>query len=120
MGMFTDTSTNPSICTVPRPLPEKQVPGVGKPFYVGPSPSYPTSSGIWRREKSAQPGAEECHKRLENIADNPAGEDPAELGHISLPDRTPAKTHLFTNSCAEPIFLTRLFSKLRLKRRSNS
>jgi hypothetical protein len=41
MGMFTDASTNPSFCRVPRLLPEKEVSGVGKPFYVGPSPSCP-------------------------------------------------------------------------------
>jgi hypothetical protein len=51
-------------------------------------------------------GLQKCHKRLENIAANPDGEDPAVLGPISLPGRTPAKTRLFTNSCAEPIYPT--------------
>jgi hypothetical protein len=109
MGMFTDTSTNPSICRVPRPS-RGTSSRSGEAILCRVKAVLPHLFGIWRSEKSAHPGAEKCHKRLENIADNPAGEDAAVLGPISLPDRTPAKTHMFTNSCAEPDFTRSRFS----------
>jgi hypothetical protein len=67
MGMFTDASTNPSICGVPRPLPEKQVPGVGKPYMSGQARLAPPPRGFGAERNTPSLGLKGVIKGLKTL-----------------------------------------------------
>jgi hypothetical protein len=78
---------------------DKQVPGLEKVFCTERAYREPAFIGNWAEEETEHRSI----KRLENIADNASGQDSVEGCFTGPPHKNPAKTHVFTDSCTEPV-----------------
>jgi hypothetical protein len=74
-GMFTDASSIPKICRLPRSLPTNKLAVWGKLSCTGRAPLSQPFRELGAERNRNKTGHEKYHKRLENIADNAGGQD---------------------------------------------
>ena len=74
-GMFTNASSNPRICRLPRSLPTNKLAEWGKLFCVPGEPLSQPFKELGAERNRNQTGHAKYHRRLENIADNAGAQD---------------------------------------------